>query len=77
MSGEARETVPPLGLVLGRVPATPLKFNVSLRPSQYAQLDDVVVTNRELPGSGSVQIAGVVTNVRPFMKVPVLPRTCS
>ena len=52
-----------LGLVVGTVPATPLKYSVGLAPGQYAQLDDVVVTQRELPGRGSVQIAGVVTNV--------------
>jgi DNA helicase HerA-like ATPase len=45
------------------VPATPLQFSVGLAPGQYAQLDDVVVTSRPLPGHGSVQIAGVVTNV--------------
>ena len=33
-----------LGLVAGTVPATPLKYSVSLAPGQYAQLDDVVVT---------------------------------
>ena len=52
-----------LGLVVGTVPATPLQFSVGLAPGQYAQLDDVVVTSRPLPGTGSVQIAGVVTNV--------------
>ena len=35
-----------LGLVAGTVPATPLKYSVSLAPGQYAQLDDVVVTQR-------------------------------
>ena len=40
-----------LGLVVGTVPATPLGFSVGLAPGQYAQLDDVVVTRRELPGS--------------------------
>ena len=52
-----------LGLVAGTVPATPLKYSVSLAPGQYAQLDDVVVTQRGLPGRGDIQIAGVVTNV--------------
>jgi DNA helicase HerA-like ATPase len=56
-----------LGLVVGTVPATPLQFSVGLAPGQYAQLDDVVVTQRALPGgageAGSVRIAGVVTNV--------------
>ncbi len=54
-----------LGLVVGTVPATPLQFSVGLAPGQYAQLDDVVVTVRPMPGEGAVpvQIAGVVTNV--------------
>jgi DNA helicase HerA-like ATPase len=52
-----------LGLVAGTVPASPLKFSVTLAPGQYAQLDDVVVTRRQLPGQAEVQIAGVVTNV--------------
>ncbi len=53
-----------LGLVVGTVPATPLQFSVGLAPGQYAQLDDVVVTSRSLPGRpDGVRIAGVVTNV--------------
>jgi DNA helicase HerA-like ATPase len=52
-----------VGLVVGTVPATPLQFWVSLGPDQYLQLDDVVVTRREVPGQSPVQIAGVVTNV--------------
>jgi uncharacterized protein len=52
-----------LGLVVGTVPATPLQFSVSLETGQYAQLDDVVVTRRPLPGQEEVRIAGVVTNV--------------
>jgi DNA helicase HerA-like ATPase len=54
-----------LGLVVGTVPATPLTFSVSLAPGQYAQLDDVVVTHRQMPGNGRepIQISGVVTNV--------------
>jgi uncharacterized protein len=52
-----------LGLVVGTVPATPLQFSVGLAPGQYAQLDDVVVTERPLPGQRAVTIAGVVTNV--------------
>jgi DNA helicase HerA-like ATPase len=53
----------PLGLVVGTVPATPLRYSVGLAPGQYVQLDDVVVTSRPLPGRDGVQIAGVVTNV--------------
>jgi DNA helicase HerA-like ATPase len=49
--------------VVGTGPATPLKFSVGLAPGQYAQLDDVVVTHRPLPGREAVRIAGVVTNI--------------
>ncbi len=66
MSGEPDGEVPDghaLGLVVGTVPATPLQFSVGLAPGQYAQLDDVVVTRRPLPGQDGVQISGVVTNV--------------
>ena len=52
-----------LGLVVGTVPATPLQFSVGLAPGQYVQLDDVLVTKRELPGLPPVQISGVVTNI--------------
>jgi hypothetical protein len=58
-----------IGRVLGTFDATPLQFWVAVRPGAYLQLDDVVVTTRELPpGAGSttesVTIAGVVTQVR-------------
>ncbi len=52
-----------VGLVVGTVPATPLRFSVGLAPGQYLQLDDVVVARRELPGQPPIQISGVVTNV--------------
>src|SRR5580658_3210235 len=52
-----------LGLVVGTVPATPLKFSVGLAPGKYVQLDDVLVTRRDLPGHPPVTIAGVVTNI--------------
>jgi uncharacterized protein len=56
-------TADAVGLVVGTVPATPLQFSVGLAPGQYLQLDDVVVTQRELPDRRTVRIAGVVTNV--------------
>ena len=61
--GSGTTAAEPVGLVVGTVPATPLQFSVGLAPGQYLQLDDVVVTRRELPGHPGVQIAGVVTNV--------------
>jgi DNA helicase HerA-like ATPase len=53
-----------VGRVLGTADATPLQFWVAVNPGAYLQLDDVVVTERELPDQGPVRIAGVVTAVR-------------
>jgi DNA helicase HerA-like ATPase len=55
---------PMVGRVLGTDDATPLQFWVAVAPRAYLQLDDVVVTERELPDQASVSIAGVVTAVR-------------
>jgi len=67
-----------LGMVVGTVPATPLQFSVGLAPGQYAQLDDVVVTERQLAGHANVRIAGVVTNVEAVHEgARFAPRTCS
>jgi uncharacterized protein len=52
-----------VGLVVGTVAATPLQFSVAIGADQYLQLDDVVVTQRSLPGLPPVQVSGVVTNV--------------
>src|SRR5436190_216282 len=55
----------PVGRVLGTDDATPLSFWVALAPEQYLQLDDVVVCDRALPGTGErVRLSGVVTQVR-------------
>ena len=54
----------PVGRVLGTADATPLQFWVAVSPGAYLQLDDVVTTTREIPGAGTVTIAGVVTAVR-------------
>jgi DNA helicase HerA-like ATPase len=54
----------PVGRVLGTADATPLTFWVAVAPGAYLQLDDVVTTERELPGQPPVTIAGVVTAVR-------------
>jgi uncharacterized protein len=55
---------PPVGRVLGTSDATPLQFWTAVDPGGWLQLDDVVVTARELPGGERVTIAGVVTTVR-------------
>ncbi|WP_248963992.1 ATP-binding protein [Sphaerisporangium perillae] len=57
VSGEA------VGRVLGTQAASPLSFWVGLEPGRVLQLDDVVVTRREVPGHGPVLVAGVVTGV--------------
>ena len=53
-----------VGRVLGTSDATPLQFWVAVSPEAYLQLDDVVVTSRDLPDGSTVAIAGVVTAVR-------------
>ncbi len=54
----------PVGRVIGTQDATPLEFWVGVAPGQFLQLDDVVATERPVPGRGPVQIYGVVTQVR-------------
>ncbi|BCJ67227.1 hypothetical protein Prubr_42480 [Polymorphospora rubra] len=54
----------PVGRVLGTADATPLSFWTAVAPDSFLQLDDVVVTRRELPDREPVTIAGVVTQVR-------------
>ena len=64
VSVEASEASEPVGRVLGTADATPLQFWTAVTPGSYLQLDDVVVTSRELPDREPVTIAGVVTQVR-------------
>ena len=54
----------PVGRVLGTADATPLQFWVAVTPGSYLQLDDVVITHRDVPGRQPVAISGVVTQVR-------------
>ncbi|MFC0531021.1 ATP-binding protein [Phytohabitans kaempferiae] len=60
----ADETGEAVGRVLGTADATPLQFWTAVAPGSYLQLDDVVVTKRDLPDREPVTIAGVVTQVR-------------
>ena len=53
-----------VGLVAGTEDATPLTFRVAVLPDAYLQLDDVVVTQRVVPGVGPVRVCGIVTEVR-------------
>ena len=48
-----------VGQVVGTEDATPLQFNVALREGAYLQLDDVVVTIREVPGVGPVMTSAL------------------
>ncbi len=52
-----------VGRVSGVEDSTPLVFHVAVDPAAYLQLDDVVVTVREVPGAEPVLTAGVVTQV--------------
>jgi uncharacterized protein len=54
----------PVGRVVGTEDSTPLQFSVALTDETYLQLDDVVVTVRQVPGREPVATAGVVTEVR-------------
>ena len=51
-------------MVAGTEDSTPLQFAVALDEASYLQLDDVVVTVRDLPGGGQVATSGIVTQVR-------------
>ncbi|GIU93310.1 MAG: ATPase [Acidimicrobiia bacterium] len=53
-----------VGRVLGTEDATPLEFWFGVGDDVAVQLDDVVATERRLPGGGSVRIYGVVSQVR-------------
>src|SRR3954465_6110925 len=64
VSDEPTPSSEPVGRVLGTADATPLQFWTAVAPGSYLQLDDVVVTRRELPDREPVTIAGVVTQVR-------------
>ena len=62
--GQAPASAGVVGRVIGTEDATPLQFNVALDEGAYLQLDDVVVTVRQVPGVGPVLTSGVVTQVR-------------
>lgn len=52
-----------VGRVAGTIDATPLSFHVAIAPGEHLQLDDVVIASRDVPGVGTVQSSGIVTNV--------------
>jgi uncharacterized protein len=53
-----------VGRVAGTEDSTPLQFAVALDEASYLQLDDVVVTLRQIPGVGPILTSGIVTQVR-------------
>src|SRR4029453_5336372 len=53
-----------VGMVLGTDPASPLSFWVAVSPDAYLQLDDAVIVDTEVPGRGTVRIAGIVQDAR-------------
>lgn len=59
---EASERV---GMVLGTEDSTPLTFWVEVSAEDaYLQLDDPVIVDTEVPGRGTLRIAGIVQDVR-------------
>src|SRR5919205_4395944 len=52
------------GRVMGTEDATPLGYWFALAPGSTVQLDDVVMTERALPGGETLSLSGVVTQVR-------------
>ena len=54
-----------VGRVVGTEDSTPLVFWVALRDQEFLQLDDVVVTERQLSGvEVPIRFSGIVTSVR-------------
>ena len=64
VNGQAGAPADVVGRVVGTEDSTPLQFAVALGKDAYLQLDDVVVTVRQVPGVGPVLTSGVVTQVR-------------
>lgn len=62
MNEDSMETA--AGRVLGTEDATPLTYSFALQVHGRIQLDEVVVTRRELPDGQQVTLSGVVTQVR-------------
>jgi DNA helicase HerA-like ATPase len=52
-----------VGRVLGNQHANTREFRVAIAEGEYLQLDDLVVTRTDVPGAGTVDTYGVVTEV--------------
>jgi uncharacterized protein len=59
----AEEPQSSVGRVQGLMDSTPLRWHVAVQDGAYLQLDDVVVTVRDVPGRGLVATSGIVTDV--------------
>ena len=60
-TGELESSV---GRVQGLQDSTPLLWHVAVQDGAYLQLDDVVVTVRDVPSRGLVTTSGIITEVR-------------
>ena len=63
MGTPAGEPESAVGRVQGILDSTPLLWHVAVQDGAYLQLDDVVVTVRDVPGRGLVTTAGIITEV--------------
>ncbi len=64
MATPAGEPGSSVGRVQGLLDSTPLLWHVAVQDGAYLQLDDVVVTVRDVPGRGLVTTSGIITEVR-------------
>ena len=53
-----------VGRVQGLLDSTPLLWHVAVQDGAYLQLDDVVVTVRDVPGRGLVTTSGTISEIR-------------
>ena len=53
-----------VGRVQGLLDSTPLLWHVAVQDGAYLQLDDVVVTVRDVPGRGLVTTSGIISEIR-------------
>src|SRR3984885_9096047 len=63
MTVAAEEPGNSVGRVQGLRDSTPLLWHVAVQDGSYLQLDDVVVTVRDVPGRGLVMTSGIVAEV--------------
>ena len=80
--GASRDDVEPpdraVGLVAGTEDSTPLMFRVAIAEDSYLQLDDVVVTVRDVPGVGPGDAPpGSSPRSGPGTRAPRSAPTCS